>query len=310
MRLLFLIIIGFYANILCAQQFTTVSNSAGMELIGTFAENREMFSSFACMGSVTVLSVTSTDEIYTRATKFAVLESQKERSSRSIYEIHDFSNLAQASQVADIFTIKGKRILGGSLAHQRFNDDDYDYVQDIVRMNWLPSDPWSWSYISCASLNQHREDALLWMESFREERLLWVEENGRLIRAEWDIGPEARIQTYFDSNQGSMPIYCRYIIPLNRQERFSKKSRLLLNQIETRWAEHMDGWVPVKVRNYRESLDPKGKIRSTETWDFSVDWNTKLIKEGVLDNSVFEVGKLSPSQIYDSFSKGTSPRID
>ncbi len=66
----------------------------------------------------------------------------------------------------------------------------------------------------------------------------------------------------------------------------------------------------MKVRNYRESLDEKGKVSGSETWNFSLDWNSKLMKDGVVIDDAFEIGKLEGSQILDSFSKGTSPKRD
>ncbi len=78
--------------------------------------------------------------------------------------------------------------------------------------------------------------------SLREDKLLWVEDNGKLIRAEWDVGPRGRIQAYFDPGKGDMPVYCRIIIPINKEEKFGKKTRLAFNEIETEWAQHLDGW--------------------------------------------------------------------
>ena len=101
------------ANVASAQQFEEVSKSVGLEMITSFAENREKFSSFACKGAVTVELVTSSDEVIPTYTQFVVLENHAKRSARSMYRIQDLSEGFQASGWQEIFTIKGKRILGG-----------------------------------------------------------------------------------------------------------------------------------------------------------------------------------------------------
>ena len=307
MRYAATIALALLANVTSAQQFEEVSKSVGLEMITSFAENREKFSSFACRGTVTVEKVTSFDEVFPTCTHFAVLENHAKRSARSIYSIQDLYGDLQPPTFQDVFRIKGKQTLirpGG-----RFYPDE-EYSEHMIKLHWLPKDPWSWSFIGCASLVTQLEDALLWMQVFREDKLLWVEDNGKLIRAEWDVGPRGRIQAYFDPGKGDMPVYCRIIIPINKEEKFGKKTRLAFNEIETEWTKHLDGWVPVKVRNYRESLDEKGKVSGSETWNFSLDWNSKLMKDGVVIDDVFEIGKLEGSQILDSFSKGTSPKRD
>ncbi|MFN7842493.1 MAG: hypothetical protein ACK5YR_23165 [Pirellula sp.] len=309
MRSIPLIAIALCASFATAQEFSSVSDTVGIEMIETFAENRERFSSFACRGEVTVELTTKADEIHPRFIKFAMFEDQAKRSSRTTYEIRDAVNLG--SDMEDVFTIKGRRILGtfildGVLVNP--GDAGDEYIKNVVKRNWLPTDPWSWSFIPCASLDQNNEDALLWMQVFREEKLLWVQDNGKLIRAEWDVGELSRIQAYFDPAKGNMPVYCRYIVPIDKEVKFGKKSRLLFNEIETEWAKHLEGWVPTKVRNYRESLSERGKIVGSETWNFDLDWDSKLTKDGVVEGRVFEMGKLNMFQLHESFSKGTTPK--
>jgi hypothetical protein len=53
----------------------------------------------------------------------------------------------------------------------------------------------------------------------------------------------------------------------------------------------------------------RGKTTAGSIKSISDGVASKLLKDEVFDDSVFEVGKLSASQIYDSFSKRTSPWI-
>jgi hypothetical protein len=303
MRGLALLFLGLCSSVANAQQFESVSRTVGLEMVEAFAENREKFSSFACKGEVVQELVNRFDEVSTSHIEFSVLENEAKRTSRSMFKTSDLTS-GTILAFRDILSVKGKRVL--------FSDPNasQDLLQQMLRMDWVPKDPWSWSFLAGAAFPGNREDALLWMDVFRENKLLWVHDNGKLVRAEWDIGPEARIQVYFDPAKGKIPIYCRYIIPINKEEEFGRRSRLLYNEIETEWAEHLRGWVPVRVRNYREALNEKGKVSSSETWSFSIDWNTKLMKDEVLTDSVFELGKVSSHDIFVSFSKGTSPIKD
>ncbi len=284
--------------------FETVEKSVAMEMVSNFAENRERFGKFACRGDVLTELVNANDKIRSTSVKFVIFEAASERVSRKAHRIDSLDGGKEPGWM-EFFVKKGKvRIVTGKV------EMDEEYSKQFAARDWLPKDPWSWPIISCAGLDLNMEDPLLWMRIFREDKIIAVQENGILTRAEFDVGPQARVQVYFDQRKGNMPTFCRYIIPLDKEEEFSKKSKLLTNQVETEWTKHFDGWVPVRVRNYREGLDAKGKVRSTESWDFSIDWNTRLLRDKAFSDPVFEVGKLSVVDLWDSFSKGTLPTPD
>jgi len=294
-----------HGNCVFAQAaFETVEKSVAMELVSIFAENRERFGNFACRGDVLTELVNANDRIRSTSVQFVIFERASERLSRKANRVDCLDGITEPGWM-EFFVKKGKvKVVTGKV------EMDEEYSKQFSERDWLPKDPWSWPIISCAALELNLEDPLLWMRIFREEKLIAVQENGIFTRAEWDVGPQARVQVYFDQRKGNMPTFCRYIIPVDKEEEFSRKSKLLTNQVETEWAKHSDGWVPVRVRNYREGLDAKGRVRSTESWDFSIDWNTRLLREKVLPDVVFEVGKLSVVDLCDSFSKGTLPTPD
>ena len=285
-------------------QFQRTSESVGLDMVANFVENREKFSNFACKGVALNEFVNAKDDISSRNIDFIVFENSGKRLARSTFKIFDMTNGEETGWL-DVFSSKGKQ----SLVVGKVEMED-DYSKAMLQRDWLPKDPWSWSIISGAGIEENMEDALLWMTIFQEKKLLAVEEDGVITRAEWDVGPLARVQVHFDRRKGNMPIFCRYVVPVDKEKHFSSKSKILFNEVETDWAPHLKGWVPIKVKNYREGLDAKNKVTSSETWQFTIDWNSRLLVDGVVDEKVFEKGKLKIVQLSESFSKGTKPSND
>lgn len=300
----FVIVIVFSLSASAQPHFQSTSMDVGVEMVAHFVENREKFDNFACKGVVLNEFVNSRDDISSRSIDFVVFENSGKRLARSAFKRLDLSS-GEATGWLDVFSTKGRqRIVVDKVELEE------DYSKAMIRRDWLPKDPWSWAIISGAGFEQHMEDSLLWMTIFQEEKLLAVEEDGVITRAEWNVGPQARIQAHFDRRKGNMPTYCRYIVPVDKEKHFSSKSKLLFNEIETEWAPHSKGWVPVRIKNHREGLDAGRRVTSSETWLFSIHWNTRLVLDGVVDEKVFEKGKLKTVQLSESFTKGTKPSHD
>lgn len=281
--------------------FQAVDEVDAREVLTDFVENRERFRSFGCAGTVDCSRVSGQQNNSLKKTFFCNFEDAKRKKSRSDWSTISFQETDERiNGWATIFKESGK-----SHVFSRRREVKDEFVDVMLREDWQPTDPWSWAIIDISSLGDRKDDALLWTQIFQEEKLLWAEDNGAILRAEWSVGPFCRVQCYFDKKFGNLPTYCRYIWPIDLDAKFGKKSKVFLNEIETSWARHEDGWVPVKVRNYREDLDRAGKVRGTEEWNFQIDWKSPQVKDGAVDPSVFIEGKMLSQTLFDTFSEGT-----
>lgn len=304
-RLSIVVFAALSSNDLFAQpQFQSASKSEVNEILADFVENRERFKVFGCNGIVVCDEMDLNDDLSAQTVEFCIFEDSQKKLLRYDWRKSIVANPDKVVGWLSVFQRKGVR---KAVIDRKEQSDSFS--KHMISAFWQPKEPWAWPMLDLESLGQNLEDPLLWARIFRDDKLLTVQDNGTVIRAEWDVGPEARVQVYFDNRVGNMPVYCRYIVPIDKNESFSKKSRLLMNETETKWAKHLEGWVPVKIKNYRENLDRQNKVRSIESWQFTIDWNTSLVKEGTVDESIFEIGKLRAREANSTFSKGTSPTL-
>lgn len=278
--------------------FEDVDKQEAQNAILDFAANREKFQMFGCRGKIesfkqplSNLGVDESEDEY----RFCVFEDNRKKLYRA-----DWESVVNSKY-------KGLRSLFRNKSDQRvfFDGREFNKSSDIEMLlmrGWNPGDCWAFSFTSYAGFRLKEAETLYWMKMFDPQKLLWAQENSTQLRGEWDIGPNSRVQVYFDKELDNIPIFCRYINrPSSTDVKFSNKAKTYVNEIETTWRKHGNGLVPVSIRNYYENINSSGKPQSMSCIQIRLDWETNLIDGEILDERVFQPNKLSYETLTNSF---------
>jgi hypothetical protein len=290
--------------------FTETSIEAVQNALLEYANNREKFKAFGCLGLIE--SDRNAFDARVREglvdIRFCIFEDFASRSVRKDWKSSDLLNDENKSlgwRTHYVGKEKGDN-------HYLLGDQEFDLDTKKLFLEefWHPRDPWTLSIVDKFSMQyDNRGDSMYWMQLFDAKEFLWAEEKDDFIRAEFSMESFSRVQVYFSKSFGSMPVYCRYFSPVDIEKKFSKRSKAYMNEIETTWEERREGWVPIKVRNYRENYSGNGSLRSSECWSIKLTWDTSFQDdEDHIDPNVFVKKKITSEELMKSFKDSKSEK--
>ncbi|AMV34936.1 hypothetical protein VN12_22610 [Pirellula sp. SH-Sr6A] len=143
-----------------------------------------------------------------------------------------------------------------------------------------------------------------WSELLDMKKMLWCETDGRLTRGEWTYGTgehRAHIQVYFDKTQGGMPVLTRYILPKDYEKRFVRIGRRYCCDINTKWTNYNDGFVPARVECRIENYWGDNDLRTTENFSIGYVWKTSLVTAKGVNPDVFVHNKILSEELVETF---------
>jgi hypothetical protein len=247
-----LVTLSSFGNCMFQENFYDIDQNDVDEVVLDFATNREKFKAFGCRMLVdkesSAVDPHYADDDSHSEYRFCVFEDGKSKNYRADWQrLNLFDSLPHPSSWGTLYKPSGKRKM--FLRGLELNGNQLSSISELF---FLPPDPWCATITDQMSIEKNREEPLHWMFLFDRKKLLWAQESSRFLRAEWNVGIESRMQVYFDRQKENLPVYCRYSIPANKDEKFGKKAKRYINEIETKWQKIGDGWVPTKVTNNRE----------------------------------------------------------
>ncbi len=265
------------------------------EIVMAFGENREKFQTYICIGQLKMETI----PFHIRASKgsskaeFSIIDDHEKRRLRRDWRETLLMSEESAFEpwISDI-QIPGKK--SRSIGHQ---DISHVYIEGTENEVWTPGDIWTMTISDWSSVIENHCHALRWMDILDSRKLLASQKYGSITRGEWSYGSVgARIQVYFDHEYGNMPVFCRVIIPPKDSPPFTRNTRLLLNEIESKWEKHQGGWVPVRVINQRDNFEKNGDPVVTFRWQFKFNWSSTL----KVRDEMFHGDDVTPWEIYES----------
>jgi hypothetical protein len=297
--------VAFIVKCSTAQQpFLEVAKLEVSDAVLKFAANRELFRSYCCRGILENEEISEINPMDDEVSlvHFCISENLEEHAVRRDWAITDLESEDFVPIWETLYDSKAgrKRYVGDLNITKMVNSK----VQAFL---WRPGDPWVMPFAEKLLAKTNRcESALYWAELFQDEKLLWAEGNGQQVRGEWRFGNpdfECYVQAYFDRNVDDLPVYVRFIKPVDKKEKFSKKSLSFVSEISTKWQKHGDGWVPESIQQVRENLARNGKVKSVETWSITFEWSSLFQKDNNVADEIFEPGKIGAEELFESFKR-------